>query len=42
MEPGVKWDDYLTRQQQKEREGLAADFKLCKQKVTNLFSEAQS
>ena len=40
MKPGVKWDDYVTRQQQKEREGLAADFQALQQKVTNLFTEA--
>lgn len=25
LKPGIKWDDYLTRQQQKERQVLAAD-----------------
>ena len=29
---GVKWDDYLTQQQQKERQGLSADFQALKTK----------
>ena len=29
---GVKWDDDLTRQQQKERQGLSADFQTLKTK----------
>ena len=29
---GIKWDDYLTRQQQKERQGLAADLQTLREK----------
>ena len=29
---GIKWDDYLTRQQQKERQGLTTDFQTLREK----------
>ena len=35
---GMNWDDYLTRQRQKERQDLTADFQLCVERATNLLS----